>query len=490
MSMEVLRKQLMDYGVIPGPITPTTFPVYVRKLSSLCSSGSRVNQELRRASAGRSVSGRVSAAAGLNGFSSDDSDAESDYRRGRLSMSANHGVASYYDRTKRSNQVDVTGSGESEIAQPERSSVRSSSAYEQLALVRPSIQSYKSDSSTTVDRYGISKSDTSPFNMQTRSRPTTFQGSENSYAALAGSTASIRLDESRHSWQLISGFIVILVMLLITVVIVSYCFITRSSQFPVDTRSDFILCSDHMQGETSSLSRCTSQSQIGLVHKMIRELLDALSTRAGEYDCGYQSEARSMRRSEIIQLLEHRMLITDDKKAAEYLGLIAKMCTKNDHWGVMVHGDSEDNSFALESVLGRKSLWCRFTDSVRYMFSVVIVTFLFIGAGCGLFVLIRIRRTVAEAERQEVFDLVEKIIDLLRQNAAASEAAVVDAHERPVPPYLAIPHVRDALIPLHLRRAKQRIWDQAVKFLSAHESRVRVEHQKLSGEGLLHDILY
>jgi len=485
MSPELLRKQLMDLGVITGPITPTTFPVYERKLKSLRSSNSRINQEMRRAPAGGcSSSSRVPNATNLNGFSSDESDAESEDRRGRLSMSANHGVS--YDRRKGSNQLDVTRLRypESETAQPEGSSMRSLSAYEQLSLVRPSIRSYKYDSYTVADRCMIPKCGALPFNLQTP-----FLGSENSSAAPAGSTVSTDFDESRHSWQLIPRFIVLLVLLFIIFVVLSYCFITRSSPFPIDTRSDYILCSDDAHSETSSPLRCTAQSEIGVVQKMVRELLDALSTRAGEYDCGYQSDTRSMRWPEIMQLLEDRVLITADKRAAAYLGLIANMCIKNDHWGIMVHGNSLDNDFALESVHGRKSLWCRITDSARYIFSLIVMTLMFVGTGCVLFVLIRLRRSAADAERQEVFDLVEKIIDLLRQNAAAAESAVMDPPERPVPPYLAIPHVRDALIPLHLRRAKQRIWDQAVKFLSAHESRIRVEHQKISGEGLLNDVL-
>jgi len=490
MSPELLRKRLMDFGVVTGPITPTTFPVYVRKLDSLRSSNRRVNQDLRRASGGRSSSGRgASTGGGLNGFSSDDSDAETDDRLSRLSMSANHGVASYFDRTgRRSSRFDATRSSGPET-ELDRSCAGSSSAYEQLSLVRPSIRSYKYDSSTaTADReYVITGAGAPPLNAQTWSRQTPFLGRANSSTASPGSTVSTGFDESRHSWQLISRFIVLFVVLILSVVVVSYCFIARSSQLPIDSRSDYIPCRDDIHGETSSLSRCTSLSEMAVVQQMVRELLDALSTRAGEYDCGYQSDARSMRRPEIVQLLEESAPITSDKKAAEYLRLIADMCVKNDHWGVMVHGNSGDKDFALESVRGRKSLWCRIIDSARYIFSVIVVTLLVVVTGCGLFVLIRLRRSAAEAERQEVFDLVEKIIDLLRQNAAAAET--VDPQERPVPPYLAIPHVRDALIPLHLRRAKQRVWDQAVKFLSAHESRVRVEHQKISGEGLFDDVL-
>ena len=86
MSPEELRKRLKDYGISTGPITPTTFPVYVRKLNSLRSRNSRVNRESRNpfATASQfSSSTVVSSAANLNGFSSDESDAENEGRRDR-----------------------------------------------------------------------------------------------------------------------------------------------------------------------------------------------------------------------------------------------------------------------------------------------------------------------------------------------------------------------------------------------------------------------
>ena len=48
--------------------------------------------------------------------------------------------------------------------------------------------------------------------------------------------------------------------------------------------------------------------------------------------------------------------------------------------------------------------------------------------------------------------------------------------------YVAISHVRDVLIPIQQRKKMQPLWDKAVKFLSANESRVRVETQKIAGE--------
>jgi len=398
------------------------------------------------------------------------------------SVYANHGITNDSGRTRRNNHLDVTRSFDT--AQPEGSYARSSPTYDPLSLVRPSIRTYNYDNSAITDRYGISRSGVgaSPLTTQTWNRKTLLLSSGNSSAAGTGKEASRGFDEAHRSWQLISRIIVLLVLFFAVVVVVSYCFITRSSQLPFDTRSDYLLCRPRVPGDNSSPLKCTSQSELGVVQKMTRELLDALSTRAGDYDCGYQSDERSMCRSEIIQLLDDGVLITADKKAAEYLPLIAEMCVQNDHWGVLVHGSSKEKDFALESVLGRKSIWCRFKESARYIFSVIVLTLLFVGAGGGLFTFIRMRHSAADAERLEVLDLVEKIIDILQQNAAAASAGTA-AGRQPVPPYLAIPHVRDALIPLHLRRAKQRVWDQAVKFLSAHESRVRVEHQQISGEG-------
>ncbi|CAB4002052.1 inner nuclear membrane Man1-like, partial [Paramuricea clavata] len=49
-------------------------------------------------------------------------------------------------------------------------------------------------------------------------------------------------------------------------------------------------------------------------------------------------------------------------------------------------------------------------------------------------------------------------------------------------PYLAIPHVRDMLIKPSERESMKSAWDDAVKFLSAQESRVRVESQRIAGE--------
>ena len=48
--------------------------------------------------------------------------------------------------------------------------------------------------------------------------------------------------------------------------------------------------------------------------------------------------------------------------------------------------------------------------------------------------------------------------------------------------YVAIPHLRDMLIPPYQRKSKQDLWKKALDFLLANESRLRSETQLIAGE--------
>lgn len=69
-----------------------------------------------------------------------------------------------------------------------------------------------------------------------------------------------------------------------------------------------------------------------------------------------------------------------------------------------------------------------------------------------------------------------------QQHKTASSSAAAAGASTQRHPYLAISHVRDELIPLKDRKAKQKVWDMAVNFLAANESRIRVESQRILGE--------
>ncbi|CAH3045951.1 unnamed protein product [Pocillopora meandrina] len=81
-----------------------------------------------------------------------------------------------------------------------------------------------------------------------------------------------------------------------------------------------------------------------------------------------------------------------------------------------------------------------------------------------------------EEETRLMYKFVEEIIDILWEHHEASKT------EKNLLPYLPIPHVRDMLIPPTERQKKFKAWTRAVRFLSANESRIRVESQRIAGE--------
>ena len=101
--------------------------------------------------------------------------------------------------------------------------------------------------------------------------------------------------------------------------------------------------------------------------------------------------------------------------------------------------------------------------------------------GFGVVVLVRqlviTKCRQREKEEQDVYFMVEKIIDLLTRHQASM---VVEC--RPHDAFLVVTHVRDILIPLRERKSKLKLWKKAVEFLEDNESRVRPQIQRIEGE--------
>uniref|UniRef100_A0A8C6WMJ7 Inner nuclear membrane protein Man1 n=1 Tax=Neogobius melanostomus TaxID=47308 RepID=A0A8C6WMJ7_9GOBI len=133
----------------------------------------------------------------------------------------------------------------------------------------------------------------------------------------------------------------------------------------------------------------------------------------------------------------------------------------------------------LESTHPRLSFSCRF----RRAFFTVITKVLLITAGTvgvwGAVCFVKYRWRREEEENRQMYDMVERIIDVLRSH---SEACL---ENQELQPYLPIPHVRDSLVQPQDRKRMKRVWDRAVTFLSANESRVRTETQRIGGADFL-----
>jgi len=90
----------------------------------------------------------------------------------------------------------------------------------------------------------------------------------------------------------------------------------------------------------------------------------------------------------------------------------------------------------------------------------------------GLYFVICYISAKSENYKQEVNQLVENTIDLLKEQA----------QNKPNESYLPIIHIRDHLIPFNERQAKSKIWAEVVQYFTESESSVRSEVQEIDGE--------
>uniref|UniRef100_A0A8C5E4U8 Inner nuclear membrane protein Man1 n=1 Tax=Gouania willdenowi TaxID=441366 RepID=A0A8C5E4U8_GOUWI len=117
----------------------------------------------------------------------------------------------------------------------------------------------------------------------------------------------------------------------------------------------------------------------------------------------------------------------------------------------------------------------------KHLLTVCACVCVVVGSVCALVCYMKYRWRREEEETRLMYDMVERIVDVLRTHGEACQ------ENQDLQPYLPIPHVRDALIQLQDRKKKkmERVWSRAVSFLSTNESRVRTEAQMVGGANFM-----
>uniref|UniRef100_A0A8C5E0U5 Man1/Src1-like C-terminal domain-containing protein n=1 Tax=Gouania willdenowi TaxID=441366 RepID=A0A8C5E0U5_GOUWI len=135
----------------------------------------------------------------------------------------------------------------------------------------------------------------------------------------------------------------------------------------------------------------------------------------------------------------------------------------------------------LESTHPMMPFSCRFRRAFLSVLSRVLLLCAVVGSVCALVCYMKYRWRREEEETRLMYDMVERIVDVLRTHGEACQ------ENQDLQPYLPIPHVRDALIQLQDRKKKkmERVWSRAVSFLSTNESRVRTEAQMVGGANFM-----
>ncbi|KAI4897645.1 hypothetical protein NFI96_025731, partial [Prochilodus magdalenae] len=221
-----------------------------------------------------------------------------------------------------------------------------------------------------------------------------------------------------------------------------------------------------------------------LILSLLLNLHDHLADIAGEHDCKDLNQPlnRSLSFSEATEYLKLRNNDYEDWIHTS-LELIIKT---GEVVGIRLIADDpaqavEDVSdiSRLESTHPRMSFACRFRRAFFTVIYRVLLILAGIGVVWGLLYYMKYRWRREEEETRQMYDMVERIIDVLRSHNEASQ------ENKDLQPYLPIPHVRDSLVQPQDRKKMKKVWDRAVSFLSANESRIRTETQRIGGADFL-----
>ncbi|XP_052435969.1 inner nuclear membrane protein Man1-like [Carassius gibelio] len=217
-----------------------------------------------------------------------------------------------------------------------------------------------------------------------------------------------------------------------------------------------------------------------LILNLLLSLHEHLASVAGEHDCGdlknHLNRSVSFSDASSYLKLQNEAYENLIETSLEWI-----MKTK-DFVGIRLIGadpaqpvENVSEISRLESIHPRMSFFCR----LRRAFFTVIYKVLFILAGIGvvlgLVYYMKYRWRKEEEETRQMYDMVERIIDVMRSHNEACQ------ENKDLQRYLPVPHVRDSLVQPQERKKMKKVWDRAVAFLSANESRIRTETQRIGG---------
>ncbi|XP_075932399.1 inner nuclear membrane protein Man1 [Anarhichas minor] len=220
-----------------------------------------------------------------------------------------------------------------------------------------------------------------------------------------------------------------------------------------------------------------------LILKLLLNLHDHLANVAGQHDCGDQqhpNRSLSMKEASAYLLTQNQEFQGFIETALEWI-----IRTGQDV-GIRLTGQLADNPltdvseiFRLESTHPKMPFTCRFRRAFLTVISRVFLIAVVAGCVWSVVCYAKYRWRREEEETRQMYDMVERIIDVLRSHSEACQ------ENQDLQPYLPIPHVRDSLVQPQDRKKMKKVWERAARFLSANESRIRKETQRIGGADFL-----
>ncbi|KAM9845986.1 inner nuclear membrane protein Man1 [Aulostomus maculatus] len=233
----------------------------------------------------------------------------------------------------------------------------------------------------------------------------------------------------------------------------------------------------------SNFDASYDKTERDLILKLLLNLHDHLAHIAGQHDCGnMQHPNRSLSMDEASAYL----LAQNEDFGDFILTSLEWIIRTGQDVGIRLTGQVADDPVMdvseisrLESTHPKMPFTCRFRRAFLTVISRVFLIAAVVGCVWGAVCYMKYRWRREEEETRQMYDMVERIIDVLRNHSEACQ------ENQDLQPYLPIPHVRDSLVQPQDRKKMKKIWERAVSFLSANESRIRTENQRIGGADFL-----
>nr|XP_008169692.1 inner nuclear membrane protein Man1 isoform X1 [Chrysemys picta bellii] len=243
-----------------------------------------------------------------------------------------------------------------------------------------------------------------------------------------------------------------------------------------------------------------------LMMNSLYKLHDRLAQVAGDHDCG-----NSIQRNLSVQETAAYLKSLGPEYEKVLNTALQWIMSRGEDVGIKCIGNDPNEELNnvtdvkyLESTRPQMSFRCRFRRAFITVTHRLSILLLGIGMVWGVLHYMKYRWTKEEEETRQMYDMVVKIIDALRSHNEACQ------ENKDLQPYMPIPHVCDSLIPpqdrclVHMLihvwntdrdhtsqrtssygKKMKKVWNRAVDFLAANESRVRTETRRIGGTDFL-----
>ncbi|XP_069760113.1 inner nuclear membrane protein Man1 [Narcine bancroftii] len=217
---------------------------------------------------------------------------------------------------------------------------------------------------------------------------------------------------------------------------------------------------------------------------ILHRLHSHLAKIAGEYDCGDHVHYKN--RSLSVQDAAEYVTVLDPNHEDKFNGSLQWILQSTDDFGIKLLGNDSDvkvndvsQVLYLESTHPQMSFICRFRRAFLTVLHRMFIFLVGVGVVWGVLHYMKYRWRKEESETKQMYDMVERIIDVLRSHNEACQ------ENKDLQPYLPILHIRDALVPPQNRKKMKKAWERAVDFVETNESRIRKETQRIAGENFM-----